>query len=340
MSEENHIVPLTDIYQYQSNTGLVIPDTSNVQSQVIEGLKNVFGADFEYIPETPNGLLVDALTQLIKQFIGITAQNVNGLNITTSIGSWLDAIGRLFGVEREDTDTDYTYRKKILQSCSRGSGFVPSIYNAIMKSARSGIVPDGVNGYLIPYGNECTLQFSYRGLCDMAIRERIATRFKADVVYSNDEFEWENAELKKHIPAGWDEEERGRIVGVWVGACIDDGTWVYERMSYKEIELVRSKSQNKNGVWATWWGEMAKKACLKRLFKKMRNTPSMQEAVNIDNESFKINENIIDAAPHAGVKKNIAALSAPKVEEQSQTIDLTHEKVREPVVEEEPLPFE
>ena len=69
MSEENHIVPLTDIYQYQSNTGLVIPDTSNVQSQVIEGLKNVFGADFEYIPETPNGLLVDALTQLIKQFI-------------------------------------------------------------------------------------------------------------------------------------------------------------------------------------------------------------------------------------------------------------------------------
>lgn len=152
MSEENHIVPLTDIYQYQSNTGLVIPDTSNVQSQVIEGLKNVFGADFEYIPETPNGLLVDALTQLIKQFIGITAQNVNGLNVTTSIGSWLDAIGRLFGVEREDTDTDYTYRKKILQSCSRGSGFVPSIYNAIYQSSANGIYDVCVlnNGHGVP----------------------------------------------------------------------------------------------------------------------------------------------------------------------------------------------
>lgn len=152
MSEENHIVPLTDIYQYQSNTGLVIPDTSNVQSQVIEGLKNVFGADFEYIPETPNGLLVDALTQLIKQFIGITAQNVNGLNVTTSIGSWLDAIGRLFGVERENTDTDYTYRAKILQSCSRGSGFVPSIYNAIYRSAANGIYDVCVlnNGHSVP----------------------------------------------------------------------------------------------------------------------------------------------------------------------------------------------
>ena len=152
MSEENHIVPLTDIYQYQSNTGLVIPDTSNVQSQVIEGLKNVFGADFEYIPETPNGLLVDALTQLIKQFIGITAQNVNGLNVTTSIGSWLDAIGRLFGVEREDTYTDYTYRAKILQSCSRGSGFVPSIYNAIYRSSTNGIYDVCVlnNGHGVP----------------------------------------------------------------------------------------------------------------------------------------------------------------------------------------------
>lgn len=152
MSEENHIVPLTDIYQYQSNTGLVIPDTSNVQSQVIEGLKNVFGADFEYIPETPNGLLVDALTQLIKQFIGITAQNVNGLNVTTSIGSWLDAIGSLFGVERENTDTDYTYRAKILKSCSRGSGFVPSIYNAIYRSAANGIYDVCVlnNGHGVP----------------------------------------------------------------------------------------------------------------------------------------------------------------------------------------------
>ena len=73
----------------------------------------------------------------------------------------------------------------------------------------------------------------------------------------------------------------------------------------------------------------------------------MQETVNIDNESFKFNENVMDAIPHAGVKKNIAALSspiaalsAPKVEEQTQTIDLTHEKVSEPVVAEEPLPFE
>ena len=137
------------------------------------------------------------------------------------------------------------------------------------------------------------------------------------------------------------------VIGMIPAAAAARTDISYDVASGKEVELVRSKSQNKNGVWATWWGEMAKKACLKRLFKKMRNTPSMQEAVNIDNESFKINENIIDAAPHAGVKKSIAALSepiaalsAPKVEERSQTVELTHEKVSEPVVAEEPLPFE
>lgn len=169
-----------------------------------------------------------------------------------------------------------------------------SFYSCLMKSARSGILPDGVNGYLIAYGKECTLQFSYRGLCDMAIREGIATRFKADIVYSNDEFVWENGELVRHVPAGWDEEDRGDIVGAWVGADLGHGEWVYERMSLKEIEDVRKCSQNPNGVWAKWWGEMAKKSVLKRLFKTMRNTPALSQAINDDNENYNPN----------GVKRN------------------------------------
>lgn len=128
--------PLENIYSFQSNTGLVIPDTSNVRAQVIEGLKSVFGAeDFCTDAETPNGLLIDALTQMIKDFIGITAQNVNGLNITTAIGGWLDALGGIFGIQRSDDDTDYSYRVKILQSTSRGAGFVQSVYNAIYTKA-------------------------------------------------------------------------------------------------------------------------------------------------------------------------------------------------------------
>lgn len=164
-----------------------------------------------------------------------------------------------------------------------------SFYNSIMSSARSGILPDGTNGYLIPYGTTCTLQFSYRGLCDMAIRNGIATHFASDIVRRNDVFVWRNGCLVEHTVEGWDDEERGEVVGVWCRAFLPDGQTQDMRMSNKEIEKVRSKAQSDN-VWSEWWEEMAKKACLKRLFKTMRNTPQLAEAIKADNELYDLSK--------------------------------------------------
>ena len=164
-----------------------------------------------------------------------------------------------------------------------------SFYNSIMSSARSGILPDGTNGYLIPYGTTCTLQFSYRGLCDMAIRNGIATHFASDIVRQNDVFVWRNGCLVEHTVEGWDDDERGEVVGVWCRAFLPDGQTQDMRMSKKDIEKVRSKAQSDN-VWSEWWEEMAKKACLKRLFKTMRNTPQLVEAIKADNELYDLSK--------------------------------------------------
>lgn len=164
-----------------------------------------------------------------------------------------------------------------------------SFYNSIMSSARSGILPDGTNGYLIPYGTTCTLQFSYRGLCDMAIRNGIATHFASDIVRRNDVFVWRNGCLVEHTIEGWDDEDRGDIVGVWCRAFLPNGQTQDMRMSKKDIEKVRSKAQSDN-VWSEWWEEMAKKACLKRLFKTMRNTPQLAEAIKADNELYDLSK--------------------------------------------------
>lgn len=164
-----------------------------------------------------------------------------------------------------------------------------SFYNSIMSSARSGILPDGTNGYLIPYGTTCTLQFSYRGLCDMAIRNGIATHFASDIVRRNDVFVWRNGCLVEHTVEGWDDDERGEVVGVWCRAFLPNGQTQDMRMSKKDIEKVRSKAQSDN-VWSEWWEEMAKKACLKRLFKTMRNTPQLAEAIKADNELYDLSK--------------------------------------------------
>ena len=164
-----------------------------------------------------------------------------------------------------------------------------SFYNCIIQSARSGILPDGVNAYLIPYKDICQLQYSYRGLCDMAIREGIATHFASDIVRSEDVFVWRNGELAEHSPSGWTDKERGEIVGVWVRAYLPTGVHTDMRMSKDEVDKVRAKSQNPNGVWKEWYEEMMKKTCLKRLFKTMQNTPKLSEAIATDNENYNLN---------------------------------------------------
>lgn len=173
---------------------------------------------------------------------------------------------------------------RALMACSKAS-----IYNAVMQSARLGVMPDGMNAYLIPYGGVCSFQLSYRGLCDMAIRNGIAKYFASDIVCENDTFIWENGELVKHVPNGWDEDERGKVVGVWVRAYLPGGEHTDCRMSVKEVDKVKSKSQSAkqaDGPWNEWYDEMAKKSCLKRLFKTMQNTPELAEAVAIDNRDY------------------------------------------------------
>lgn len=205
---------------------------------------------------------------------------------------------------------------------------LPSFYNAIKKSARSGILPDGVNAYLIPYGNECTLQFSFRGLCDMAIREGIAIKFDSDVVRANDIFKWSNGQLVEHTIVDWDEEERGEIVGVWVRAYLPDVDGKYnpnlhvdERMSKAQVDKIRSKSQNPNGVWGEWYEEMMKKSCIKRMFKRMRNTPALAEVIAEDNNEFNLN-GTVDRASRVSAADILGGAKAAKKDKDGEVVDI------------------
>ena len=205
---------------------------------------------------------------------------------------------------------------------------LPSFYNAIKKSARSGILPDGVNAYLIPYGNECTLQFSFRGLCDMAIREGIALKFDSDVVRANDIFKWSNGQLVEHTIVDWDEEERGEIVGVWVRAYLPDVNGQYnpdlhvdERMSKSQVDKIRSKSQNPNGVWGEWYEEMMKKSCVKRMFKRMRNTPALAEAIVEDNKEFNLN-GTVDRSNRVSAADILGGAKTAKKDKDGEVIDI------------------
>ena len=119
------------LYDYNTSSGVVIPQTSKVKENVERAFKDIFGSDFSVLPQTINGRLIEAITMLFVDVCGVNAQNANGLNITQAVGSFLDGLGSMFGIERLSDESDYSYRSRIIQSASRGSGFASSISQAI-----------------------------------------------------------------------------------------------------------------------------------------------------------------------------------------------------------------
>jgi hypothetical protein len=136
--------------EYSSNGEVVIPDTQEVKSRVTKMFKFVFGDNFDISESSPNGRIIETLTVMFTNILGVIAQNANGLNPNLATGNWLDTIGAIFGVGRNG-DSDEMYRIRIRNSQSRGKGFVQSVWNAV--SNVSGVTSVCVleNGFEDPY---------------------------------------------------------------------------------------------------------------------------------------------------------------------------------------------
>ena len=89
-----------DNYNYITSSGVIVPDTSSVQEQVTQDLLNVFGQDLDTTPETPQGRLIQCLTDYRTNTLAINAQNANQINLRYATGRFLDAIASFFGLSR------------------------------------------------------------------------------------------------------------------------------------------------------------------------------------------------------------------------------------------------
>lgn len=92
---------LTDFYNYDSKSGIIIPDTSNVRDAVVNVFKNAFGDEVSISPETHIGRLIDGLTEGFKSCVGLNAQNASQFNPNYATGVWLDNVAALFNMTRK-----------------------------------------------------------------------------------------------------------------------------------------------------------------------------------------------------------------------------------------------
>lgn len=164
-----------------------------------------------------------------------------------------------------------------------------SFIGAALTAAQLGLEPNTPLGqaYLIPYGKTCQFQIGYKGLLDLANRSGLLKNVTAQIVYENDEFEFEfGLEPKlKHKPAMSD---RGEAVWVYATYHLTNGGYNFEVMSLDEVrEFARKKSKTfNNGPWQTDFEAMAKKTVLKRVLKYAPLKSETASAVAQDGGTF------------------------------------------------------
>lgn len=88
------------IYDYQSKSGVIVPDTANVREEVANEFKEALGQDLDTSDSTPQGLLINAETVARQSVANNNALLANQINPNIAEGVFLDAIWGLTGGQR------------------------------------------------------------------------------------------------------------------------------------------------------------------------------------------------------------------------------------------------
>lgn len=160
-----------------------------------------------------------------------------------------------------------------------------SFLGAVLQCAQLGLEPGGALGhcYLLPYGNTAQLIIGYRGMIDLARRSGQIISIAAYVVHEEDEFDYQLGLQPKIIHKPAHQAKPGVVTFVYAVANLKGGGVQFEVMSRAEVEAVRTKSKaGGSGPWVNHWDEMAKKTCIRRLFKYLPVSIEIARAIDVD----------------------------------------------------------
>lgn len=91
---------MADLYEYKTDTGVIVPDTADIKAGVESEYKAALGADLDLNPSTPQGRLIAAETDARAAVLRFCALMANQINPDIASGTFLDAVGALSGIER------------------------------------------------------------------------------------------------------------------------------------------------------------------------------------------------------------------------------------------------
>lgn len=169
-----------------------------------------------------------------------------------------------------------------LLDCNRNS-----LFTACMRAAQDGLLPDGRDGAIVPYGETAQWMPMYQGLIrKMRNSGEIAT-ISAHPVYAKDHFEYilGDAERIDHKP--FTGGEPGEVTGAYAIVTLKDGSIQREYVPRTDIDKARRTSRSPDSpAWKNWYSEMSRKVAIHRISKYLPMTPELASVVQMNLRSL------------------------------------------------------
>jgi len=178
-----------------------------------------------------------------------------------------------------------------LLNCTR-----QSLFNACMAAAQDGLLPDNIEGAIVPYRDEDSGSDEVARWMPMVagIRKKVRNSgalrdWNVQVVQEGDEFDFELGDRPfiKHKPAKRGGRNRP-IIAAYSIATYPDGSMSREVMNADQIEDIRRLSRSKKGPWSNpvFYPEMARKTVARLHSKQLPMSTDLDTLLRRDDDLY------------------------------------------------------
>jgi len=208
-----------------------------------------------------------------------------------------------------------------LVKCERNS-----LYSAFMRCAQSGLLPDGKEAAIVPFGDKATFMPMVAGILKQVRNSGELASITPGIIKEKDQFRYwvdsDGAHLN-HEPELF--KERGAVIGAYALAKTKDGATYIDVMPMDEIEKIRNVSRSKDsGPWKQWWDEMAKKSVIRRLAKLLPSSTDLESLLREDDDLFMPGPSEEDL-PREAREPAKKSSTLGKIIEEHETVDIKPE---------------
>lgn len=201
------------------------------------------------------------------------------------------------------------FASSVLQSVNRVPALLEcdrnSVFDAFVTCAQLNLFPSNASGeaYVLPYKGKAQFQLGYQGLITLLARTGVS--ITTSIVREKDHFEYEEGLEPKliHKPDVMS-PDRGKAIGVYAIATMQNGTKQFKVMNATEILKFKEFSQAKTSAYSPWnsndpemW--MWRKTVIKQLAKTLSKNEDINKALEEDNQDSILSLNQLNASSPA-----------------------------------------